>query len=55
LERDSKASNRSGSSPGAQQKAKHPGYKLAFCHPQAQKIEMFILEEHPWFFVQRKN
>jgi hypothetical protein len=33
LERDFEAPNRSGSSPGARQRAKHLGHKLALCHP----------------------
>jgi hypothetical protein len=51
LERDSEAPNISGPSPGAWQRAKHLGHKLAICRPQAQTNEMFILEEHPWLLA----
>jgi hypothetical protein len=51
LEKDFEAPNRSGPFPGARQKAKHLGHKLAIHHPQAQTNKMLILKEHTWFLA----
>ncbi len=55
LEREYEAPSRSGPSPGARQRAKHPEHKLALCRPQAQTNEMLILEEHPSLLAEHKN